>query len=490
MPWLVIAGLATAVFVGLVVRHGTRAAYLVEQTAAKLAEAHQDATHRAMHDATTGLPNRLCLSEFIGERLVAEDGRLALLYLDLDRFKPVNDSLGHEAGDRVLCEIADRFQGAVRQGDMVARLGGDEFVIALVPPSDNDIERLADRLLAIAQAPIRVAGTEVHVGVSIGVAFAPQDATTPDELLRCADIALYQAKTDGRGAFRFFASEMNERIVRRRTLETDLRGAIERGEFVLHYQPRFEAGAMTIRSFEALVRWDHPERGLVLPAEFIPVAEETGLIVPLGEWVLRESCSAASRWEASAISVNVSPAQFRHGDLAASVRAALERSGLPAHRLELELTEGVLLEDTDRALQMMNSLKDLGVRLSLDDFGTGFSSLGYLRAFPFDGLKIDRSFVADLDGTDGARAIIRAIRGLGAALGISVTAEGVETQEQLSLLRAELCDEVQGFLLARPMSAQDAEAMLVSENAQPMRTPAGERVYGGALSGFPRPLST
>jgi diguanylate cyclase (GGDEF)-like protein len=463
IPWLALVAAALGALITLVFRHAARSASIIADSASQLAEAHERAQHQARHDVTTGLPNRLLLTSYMDEALSAQDARLVIMYADLDRFKPINDALGHPAGDYVLGEVAKRLRKSMRDGDIVARVGGDEFVVAVRGLAEHDIEALCKRLLRDVSAPIPYDGNEVNVGLSLGIAISPTDATTTHELIRRADLALYQAKIDGRGTYRFFAHEMNERIVLRRSLESELRRAVKDGEFILEYQPRYDTRSMKIVSFEALVRWRHGVRGLLGPAEFISLAEETGLIVPLGEWILRTACSTIAQFEEVGVSVNVSPAQFRDAELASMVERILRETGLPPQRLELELTEGVLLEDTQRARATLRGLKALGLKLSMDDFGTGYSSLGYLRNFPFDGIKIDQQFIADLSGTGDARAIVQAIVSLGKALGMTVTAEGVETKEQLLLLRHDACEEVQGYLMSRPIDAE-ALAELIAGN--------------------------
>ncbi|WP_108610640.1 EAL domain-containing protein [Aminobacter sp. MSH1] len=461
LPLLGLAGLALACLLVLIMRHTKKTASVISVGVSKLADAHEKMKHLALHDTTTGLPNRARLANFIADNLPPKRGSLAILSIDLDRFKHVNDSLGHGAGDFVLVEVGRRVRNLLREGDLVARVGGDEFVVAIADLTQTEIEEVCGRLLHDLCAPLMFEGQETSVGASIGVAIAPIDALTADELLRLADIALYQSKAAGRGTFRFFAPEMNELVATRRALERDMRRALLLQEFVVHYQPRFDTASMIILSAEALVRWEHPERGLIAPMEFIPLAEETGMIVPLGEWVLRTACRAAVGWGTIGVSVNVSPAQIRAGNLVAMVGRVLAETGLPAAMLELEITEGVLLEDTERARDTLLGLKGLGVTLAMDDFGTGYSSLGYLRSFPFDRLKIDKQFIADI-GAHDSRAIVQSILGLGKALGMAVTAEGVETAEQLLLLQGEACDEVQGYYTARPLPAEDFDLLLRS----------------------------
>jgi diguanylate cyclase (GGDEF)-like protein/PAS domain S-box-containing protein len=415
--------------------------------------------HLSQHDALTGLPNRNRMQEFLDGKLQASPTRehpLVMLSIDLDRFKPVNDALGHAAGDRVLNEVSARLRQCLREGDLVARLGGDEFTLIVTGiSSQHEVERLCRRLLTRIQQPFLIDDNEVFIGASIGIALAPADGTQAEELLRYADIALYEAKEAGRDTWRFYASGMNERVVERRLLEQDLRHALRDGELCLEFQPRYRVDGQRIAGAEALVRWQHPLRGRLAPDLFIPLAEETGLIVPLSDWVLRSACEEARCWPSTAfVSVNLSPIEFKRGEVVERVRAVLEETGFPPAQLELELTESVMLDDAEGALQTMLQLKALGVRLSMDDFGTGYSSLSYLRAFPFDGLKIDRSFINDLSESEDSLAIIQAIVGLGKALTLTVTAEGVETADQLRLLLQVECEEAQGFYLGRPMAAE------------------------------------
>ncbi|MFB2553213.1 PAS domain S-box protein [Ensifer soli] len=419
-----------------------------------LAEAFEDAKRQALHDSATSLPNRAKLSHFLDTHLANPAATLTLLYIDLDRFKPINDTFGHHVGDRVLGEVADRLRRALREDQIVARIGGDEFVIAAPGLTPDRIEALCQALYRLMGEPIHHDGGDIHVGMSVGIAIAPQDGGTPDELLRAADTALYRAKQDGRGQYAFFATEMNEKIIARRQLAEDMRHSLSAGHFYLEYQPRFDSRARRIRSAEALVRWAHPERGRINPMDFISLAEQNGLIVPLGDWILKTACAQACTWPGIGVSVNISPVQFRDGNLVEKVRDCLDETGLSPHLLELEITEGVLLEDADHAVSVLNALKALGIKLAMDDFGTGYSSLSYLRNFPFDVLKIDRSFIMDLDTTKTARPIVQAILALGRSLGIEVTAEGVETNEQLAVLTADKCNEIQGYLMSRPLTAE------------------------------------
>jgi diguanylate cyclase (GGDEF)-like protein len=459
---------------------------------------HEDITERrraeaqivymASHDSLTGLANRALFRERLQQAL-ALSGRgqeCAVICLDLDHFKSVNDTFGHTVGDRLLQSVAERLQACVREVDTVTRLGGDEFAVLLVgvdrPESAGE---LAQRIVRTLSAPFDFDGHRVVVGASAGIAVTPHDGTSPDKLLRSADtasigatvapgdgatletllknadMALYSAKTDGRGTVRFFEPEMDARIQLRRTLEQDLRDAIARSEFELYYQPLINLVAGKITGFEALLRWHHPIRGLVSPAEFIPVAEETGMIVAIGAWVLRMACFEAENWPADiSVAVNLSAVQFKQGDLAATVQAALAASGLQAERLELEITESVLLHDTVGTLTALHQLRAMGIAVALDDFGTGYSSLSYLRSFPFDKIKIDQSFVRDLMTNKESMSIIRAVTGLGQSLSIKTTAEGVETLEQLNWLREEGCTEVQGYLFSRPRPASELPALI------------------------------
>jgi diguanylate cyclase (GGDEF)-like protein len=426
--------------------------------------------HMARHDALTDLPNRVLLAERLGQALAAARRHgepLAVLCLDLDRFKQVNDTLGHPVGDALLRAVAERLKSCVREEDTVARLGGDEFAVVQVGLDQPEgAGALARRLVAVLGEPYEVAGHQLVVGASVGIALAPCDGGEADDLLKRADMALYRAKADGRGTYRSFESGMDAKLQARRLLELDLRRALAAGEFELHYQPLVDLRSSGIVAFEALLRWRHPERGMVPPAEFVPLAEEIGLIVPLGEWVLHRACADAAGWPGQAkVAVNLSAVQFKGDALVPAVVAALAASGLPACRLELEITEGVLLNDGETTLATLRELRASGVRIAMDDFGTGYSSLGYLRTFPFDKIKIDRSFVADLGTSADCEAIVRAVTGLGGSLGIVTTAEGVETAAQMERLRAEGCDQVQGYYFGRPVPAGQVAALLRGNTA-------------------------
>ncbi|MGQ0685391.1 bifunctional diguanylate cyclase/phosphodiesterase [Bradyrhizobium sp.] len=428
-------------------------------------KAQQQIHHMARHDALTNLPNRTLFRERLERalRLARRGDQLSAFCLDLDHFKDINDSLGHPVGDALLKEVARRLSGCLTEDDTVARLGGDEFaVVQFCRGCDPTApSALASRMVEAVGAPYEIAGHQLVIGVSIGVSLSPDDGESPDQLLKNADLALYRAKADGRGTYRFFEAGMDARAQARRLLEIDLRAALRREEFEVHYQPIVDIVGDRTVAFEALVRWNHPERGRIAPSDFIPLAEETGLIASLGEWVLRQACTEAARWsEPVVLAVNLSPVQFKNASLTSAVMAALRDSGLPASRLELEITESVLLQNSEATLEILHELRAQGVRISLDDFGTGYSSLSYLRSFPFDKIKIDRSFVQELASREDSMAIVRAVAGLGRSLGIVTTAEGVETAEQLDLLRREGCNQAQGYLFSPPRPAAEVERML------------------------------
>ncbi|GIX10247.1 EAL domain-containing protein [Elioraea sp.] len=421
-------------------------------------------TYLARHDGLTGLANRLLLRERVDHALAqcARGGQCALLALDLDGFRAVNESLGHPAGDQVLRQVAERLRACVRETDSVARLGGDEFAVVQTGlERGEDAAALARRVIAALAKPFAVEGQTVELGASVGIALAPRDGATHDALLSHAQLALELCRRERRGAFRFFEPEMDAAAQRRRALETDLKQALEREEFQAAYQPIVEIASGRVVGFEALLRWRHPARGMVSPVEFIPVAEELGLIVPIGAWMLRRACADAAAWpDGIRVAVNVSAVQFRDPALVATVATALADSGLPASRLEIEITESLLLEDEAATGALLHRLRGLGVRIAMDDFGTGYSSLGYLRSFPFDKIKIDQSFIRDLDSKPDSRAIVRAIAALGRSLGMRTTAEGVETGAILEILRTEGCTEAQGYLFSRPCAAERVPALL------------------------------
>ena len=432
----------------------------------------QQIAHMAHHDALTDLPNRTLLGHRIEEALARtrRGEKFAVLCLDLDQFKSVNDTLGHPVGDELLKAVAERLAECTRETDTIARLGGDEFAVVQTSTAQpRDATALADRICEAIKAPFELGEHQVVVETSIGIAIAPDDGGDPHQLLKNADMALYRAKGDGRGLYRFFESEMDARMKARRTLELDLRKALEAGQFELHYQPLFSLRSKEVSGFEALLRWRHPERGLVSPAEFIPLAEEIGLIVPLGEWVIRQACAEAADWSDTVkVAVNLSPVQFKSGNLVPAVVNALAASGLAADRLELEITESVLLQNNEETLNILHQLRGLGVRIAMDDFGTGYSSLSYLRSFPFDKIKIDGSFVGDLGDGEDAVAIIRAVASLGNSLGMVTTAEGVETEEQLRRVHAEGYTEIQGYLFSPPKPADEIARLFFPRQEQPV----------------------
>ena len=412
-------------------------------------QAQQKIAFMARHDALTGLPNRVLFAERVEIALAASGcgESFALLCLDLDHFKQVNDTLGHPFGDELLRAVGDRLASCIRETDMVARLSGDEFAIVQTNVAGpDDATLLAGRITEMLKVPFDIDGNRITVGVSIGISLAPIDGTSYGKLLKNADVALYKAKADGRNTWRFFESEMDERLQARRLLEMDLRDAVETEQFELHYQPLYDVACERVTGAEALIRWTHPKRGAVAPSDFIPLAEEIGLITRIGDWVLERACRDAALWpNGASVAVNVSAAQVREGGLVRKVIEVLYSTGLSANRLDLEITESVLLANTGSTLSTLNQLRDIGVRISMDDFGTGFSSLSYLCSFPFDKVKIDRSFIRDVTTSAESRAIVRSIISLCRDLGMRTTAEGVETVEQMAFLRAENCDQLQGF---------------------------------------------
>ena len=418
--------------------------------------------HLARHDGLTGLPNRLLFTERLAGSLArARRGdAVAMLCLDLDRFKLVNDTLGHAAGDELLRQVTKRLRDCTRETDLVVRLGGDEFVIVQEKANQpNEATALAKRLVELIGASFLIDGREVVIGVSIGIALSLDGLETGEALLKRADLALYRAKNDGRGRFRFFEREMDEAMQIKRSLELDLRQALNDKHFEVYYQPLVQSGG--IAGFEALLRWRHPQRGMISPADFIPVAEESGLIGSIGAWVLDQACADAAAWPGTLkVAVNLSPLQFQTRSLVEDVAAALSLSGLSPTRLELEITESVLIQDGDSVLKTLHALRAMGIRIAMDDFGTGYSSLSYLRRFPFDKIKIDQSFVKGIAEQEDCRTIVRAVIGLGRSLHMSVNAEGVETEAQLEALRAEGCGEIQGYLFSHPKPAHDVLEML------------------------------
>ena len=435
----------------------------LEMEIAERRMADQRVVHMAHHDVLTGLPNRTLLTDRVDQAITRAHrsaSKLALLFLDLDRFKNVNDSLGHAVGDQLLQAVSTRLTACLREEDTAARLGGDEFIISLPDVADaSEAARVAARILADLAKPFSVCGHQLPAEASIGIALYPDDGDSAQTLMRNADTAMYHAKESGRANYQFFSSQMNERVSRRLSTETSLRRALEHGEFTLHYQPLIDLATGRIDGAEALARWPQPDHRLVSPAEFIPVAEDTGLIVPLGEWVLREACGQAQAWQARQpglrIAVNLSARQFRQKNLIGMIEQALCDTGLAPALLELELTEGMLMHHAEDTVQTLARLDEMGVRLAIDDFGTGYSSLSYLKRFPIHTLKIDRSFVQDLSTDPDDAAIVTAIVAMARGLNLNVTAEGVETEAQAAFLRSLSCDLAQGFHFGRPMPAAD-----------------------------------
>ncbi len=415
--------------------------------------------HMAHHDTLTGLPNRALFYEHLERELkrVKRGEHFAVLFLDLDHFKNINDSLGHATGDELLKAVADRLRGCIRETDTVARLGGDEFaIIQTAADQPTDASMLADRILEAVKAPFDLIGQHLRISVSIGISLA-SIRTNRSKLMKQADIALYQAKAAGRNAVHFFEPKMAATMKAREGIESDLRNALVKGGLELHYQPIVNIQNNAIVGMEALVRWRHPKHGILAPAAFISIAEETGLIVPLGEWVLRQACADAAKWPSDiTVAVNLSPFQTNNPGIAQFIITTLAISGLSPRRLQLEITETVLLQDNKKTLALLHQLRELGVKIVLDDFGTGYSSLNYLRLFPLDKIKIDRCFVGDLaDGNEASMAIVRAIVQLATALKLPTTAEGVETEEQLKIARALGCTEMQGYLFCPPKPIEE-----------------------------------
>jgi diguanylate cyclase (GGDEF)-like protein len=428
----------------------------------------EELAHRAYHDALTGLANRHLLQQRIAESFKEADGvgSFALLLIDLDGFKAINDTLGHAAGDKVLIQVAAWLEAVAGGQCMPARMGGDEFAVVMpVGALASDAHELAARLIDVSHSPFRIDGQICPVAFSIGVAVVPGDGTTPDDLLKNADLALYAAKNERRGGYRFFEPAMDKALRDRRQLERDLAAALERGEFEVFYQPILNLKKQAICGFEALLRWNRGEDGPVSPARFIPVAEETGLIVPIGEWVLREAIREAATWPPHLrVAINVSSVQFQHGNLVPTVMNALASGGLSPERVEIEITESVFFENSTSNLEALRQLHALGLKIALDDFGTGFSALSYLLKYPFDKIKIDGSFVRAIDNAAGAQAIVRAIAEIGHGMGIVTTAEGVETAAQLRNIHAAGYTEAQGYLIAKPMDTAQLKALLAGED--------------------------
>ncbi|ANW01290.1 putative bifunctional diguanylate cyclase/phosphodiesterase [Bradyrhizobium icense] len=433
--------------------------------------AEERIAHLAHYDGLTDLPNRILFRERLEYSLKAlrAGEQLAALYIDIDEFKSVNDALGHAIGDELLKGVADRLRGCLRETDVGARLGGDEFAVIQMPIKNrSETTRLVDEIHSAIRQPFECMGHLITTDASIGIALAPGDGVDLDQLLRNADLALYGAKGDGRRTYRFFETGMDQRAKTRRSLELELRQAISDGSLETYYQPVVNIEDGKISSCEALLRWRHPERGMISPAEFIPIAEDSGLINELGQWVLNAACAEAVNWpDHVRVAVNVSPVQFRSQSLALNVAAALAASGLPASRLELEITEAVLIRD-DAALDALHQLRKLGVRIALDDFGTGYSSLSYLQRFPFDKIKIDRSFIRDIAGPGASSSIVQAVVNIAAASDMTTTAEGVETAQQRNLLYILGCTEMQGYLFSPAISAVEVRRLLLTHSGMAM----------------------
>src|SRR5215218_7771963 len=421
--------------------------------------------YMAHHDALTELANRVLLNARL-EHALSREEMVAVHHLDLDQFKAVNDTFGHHAGDKLLKIVAERLNGLIRETDTIGRMGGDEFVIVQAPINDPaDATSLAQRVIKLLSEPYDIDGHQAVIGASIGISVGPIDGTSPDKLLRNADLALYRAKGDGRGTFRFFEPVMDLQMQTRRVMEQDLRKALPSGEFELHYQPVVNLASNEISGFEALIRWNHPTKGMISPADFIPLAEEIGFIVPMGEWVIRQACATAAQWPDNLhVAVNISAIQFRSPGLMQVIVSALAASGLAPTRLEIEITESVLLHNKEATLAVLHQLRELGIRIAMDDFGTGYSSLTYLQSFPFDKIKIDRSFVKDITENSGSLNIVRAVAALANGMGMTATAEGVETREQLDRIASEGCTEMQGFLFSKPLPAREIERLFLNGN--------------------------
>jgi diguanylate cyclase (GGDEF)-like protein len=440
--------------------------------------------HIAFHDDLTSLPNRLMLHQRLDQALSRHrraGTQVAILFMDLDRFKVINDSLGHETGDVLLCQVADRLRAQSREGDTVARMGGDEFVV-LIENGENltDISACARRLVEQLSAPYRLGQKECHVTLSIGISVFPSDGNDSQALLKAADVAMYRAKQMGRNNYQYYLPSMNVHTVERLELESDLSHALERGEFLLHYQPKVEITTGLITGTEALLRWKHPVRGLIPPMDFIPLAEETGLIVPIGEWVLATACAQNKIWHDQGLSklgiaVNLSARQFADSKLLPKLTRIIQTSGLDPSCLELEITESMVMSHGESAVAVLEELKSIGVQIAIDDFGTGYSSLGYLKRFPIDTIKVDRSFIRDIPADSGDMKIVRAVIAMAHALKLKVVAEGVENAEQLKFLRAQRCDSVQGYFLFRPLPQNEvADVLKINwlNHAAPLAIPA------------------
>jgi diguanylate cyclase (GGDEF)-like protein len=437
--------------------HGAQGGHrgvVTDITAQRLAE--EKVRYMAHYDSLTGLPNRFLFNERLDHALKREENGAGLMYLDLDHFKSINDTLGHPIGDKLLNAVALRLEACVRAGDLIARLGGDEFAILVGGKNLSAIDQLAGRIIEAIGLPFLIDGYEVMTGASIGIAYSPDHGDTPEKLLKNADLALYAAKADGRSRFVRFENGMDSTAETRRELELDLRSALARDEMRLHYQPLINLSSGEPSGYEALVRWEHHTRGTVMPNDFIPLAEETGMVIKIGEWVIRRALAEAATWpEHLSVAVNLSPAQMRSTNLLPTIIHALGQSGVAPHRLEFEITESVLMNDSEANIAVLHRLSALGIRIALDDFGTGYSSLNYLRSFPFNKIKIDRCFISEIDTREDCRAIVRSVVSLANSLGMTTTAEGVERQAQLDTLRLEGCTEVQGFLFSKAVPSEE-----------------------------------
>ena len=449
-----------------------RYAFMMVQDVTERNKARSEVDYLAAHDSLTGLFNRAVFHRATSDALSrrAPDGLVGMLYLDLDEFKEINDTLGHPAGDTILVEMARRIRGACGKDDVAARIGGDEFAILRKNATTaEEVGRFAEVVMESLATPYDIAGTAFRATISLGISLGPIDSTDANDLIKKADIALYSAKAGGGGKFRFFELEMETRLIERQALKLDLAAALANNELELVYQPLVDLHTAKVASCEALLRWHHPRRGLILPTEFIPLAEETGLIVPIGDWVLATACREAMTWPAHVgVSVNISSAQFQGGHpLALRVAELLARTGMKPAQLELEITETLLLQGNESNLQVLRDLRQLGIKIALDDFGTGYSSLGYLQQFPFDKIKIDRSFVQEVTVREESKAVIRAVVGLGHSLNMRITAEGVESREQLDSIAAKGCDEVQGYFFSKAVAATDVTALIAEIEGRP-----------------------
>nr|WP_255551930.1 EAL domain-containing protein [Erythrobacter crassostrea] len=443
------------------------------QMVSAIEERERKIVHVGLHDDLTGLPNRKLFLEQLNRGVAQLRGtdQLMVVYADLDNFKVVNDTLGHPAGDMMLRDVASNLCEMLPEA-MIARLGGDEFAILIDDiASDTSLASVADRIQNCFSRTIELEGQQAECSASIGIAVAPSDGNDGTTLMKNADLALYRAKSEGKSTYHFFEPALDQQARERRQTELDMRSALRDGDFELHYQPLYSIAEDRFTGFEALLRWNHPERGRISPLDFIPLAEETGLILPIGEWVIREACRQAAEWpEDVSVAVNISPKQFTYAGLTNTILQALSSTGLAASRLELEITESIFIADVEKTLSTLHNLRSLGVRIALDDFGTGYSSLSYLRSFPFDKVKIDRSFVEDLGQGGNSHAVVRAITTLADALGMDTLAEGVEIDEQLEVLKQEGCRNIQGYLFSKPMAASDvAELFENSASVQSSR---------------------